>query len=105
MDGHTRNIQQYVETIAGSNNSKVLSKDKYDKIVSQLSGSANGDNSAKFRWWIKNKGFQLLNFPELSLNDVLCVPAKKQVTVILNKAVRPSVHQIKMEVRKSVRPF
>ena len=78
IDVHKRKIQEiqeYVDNIAGSNNSKVLSKDKYDKILLHLSGSAISD--PKFRWWVeKKRGFQLMNFPEL--NDVLCVPAKKQ---------------------------
>ena len=83
IDVHKRKIQEYVNNIAGSNNSKVLSKDKYDKILLHLSGSAISD--PKFRWWVeKKRGFQLMNFPELSLNDVLCVPAHNIYTSIIH---------------------
>ena len=34
--------------------------------------------SAKFRLCVKEKGYKLLNFPELGLTNVLCVPAKKR---------------------------
>ena len=80
MDEHHRVVQECVTQLSSVNNSKVLSKDKYDQIVSQLSNSASTSNlNPKFRWWIKEKGYQLFNFPEIGLTDVLCVPPKKQV--------------------------
>ena len=80
MEEHYRVIQDCVGKVSSVNNSKVLSKEKYDQIVFQLSDSATSSVlHAKFRWWIKDKGYKLLNFPELGLTDVLCVPAKKQV--------------------------
>ena len=83
MDEHKRLIQEYVNKVACSKNSKVLSKDKYDKIVNHLIESANGD--PKFRWWVeKKRGYKLMNFAELGLNDVLCVPAKNEVRISLS---------------------
>ena len=50
MGEHKRKIQEYVNNIVASNNSKVLSKDNYDKIVLHLSSSDISD--PKFRWWV-----------------------------------------------------
>ena len=41
MDEHHRVVQECVTKLSSVNNSKVLSKEKYDQIVSQLSNSAN----------------------------------------------------------------
>ena len=74
MDEHKRVIQECVNKVAGSKNSSVIEKDKYDKVVTYLSESASGDS--KFRWWVEKKRcYRLLNFAELGLNNVLCVPA------------------------------
>ena len=81
MDKHKHVKQECVNKVAGSKNSSVIEKDKYDKVVTYLSESASGDS--KFRWWVEKKRcYRLLNFVELGLNNVLCVPAKKQVGLI-----------------------
>ena len=76
-------INECVQKVSSARNSKVISKVKYDQIVSVLTGNSSDDVNAKFRWWVKEKSFQLLNIPELGLTDVLCTPAKKEVIIIL----------------------
>ena len=41
-------------------------------------------HSPKFKFWVtKTKKFKLLSIPELSLNNVLCLPVKVKVSVWL----------------------
>ena len=81
MEEHYRVINDCVAKISSARNSKVLSKERYDKIVSQLCENSSSDPNAKFRWWVKDKGYKLFNFPEIGLTDVLCIPAKNQVII------------------------
>ena len=36
------------------------------------------DYCPKFKHWIKQRGFSLMNYKVLGLQDVLCLPAKKE---------------------------
>ncbi len=38
------------------------------------------EKDPKLKFWIKNKGFRLMDYPALGLKDVLCLPAKKTVS-------------------------
>ena len=78
MDEHKYLIKQCVDDVVSKTNSKVLSATKYSEIVNFLKFGSSG--SAKLKWTIKDKEFKLMNFPELNLTDVLCVPAKKKVS-------------------------
>ena len=54
----------------------VISEAKYDKITVQLSQPHAETNAvdSKLRWWIKRKRFQLFNFHEQDLINVLVIP-------------------------------
>ena len=56
-----------------------VSEEKAKKIIDVLNGIerlSDVSNSFKF-WFIKTKKFALLNYPELKLENVLCLPAKQ----------------------------
>ena len=46
-----------------------------ERVVSYLKGKIDGDK--KFRFYVKKKGFKLMDIPELSLHDVLVIPVKE----------------------------
>ena len=65
--------------LTGKNSgSKTITKSKGEVIVKMLKGGDGKDPKLKF--WIKNKGFRLMDYPALGLKDVLCLPAKKTVS-------------------------
>ena len=60
--------------------SKTVSEEKAKKIINVLNGIERSDVSNSFKFWvIKTKKFALLNYPELKLENVLCLPAKQRV--------------------------
>ena len=50
---------------------------KGERIVAVLKGSEAHD--ARFKHWVKRRGFKLVSYSALGLYDVLCLPAKKPV--------------------------
>ena len=58
--------------------SKVISREKGKKIVAYLSSGEDKDDP-HFKFWVKSRGFRLLDYPALELRNVLCLPAKKTV--------------------------
>lgn len=58
-------------------NSGVVYKDLGDKIKTAIKDPSSVDKNLRF--FVKKKGFQILNIPSLSARDVLVVPAKEQV--------------------------
>ena len=59
--------------------SKTLTNEKLNKIVNVLKkDSCFKDYCPKFKHWIKQRGFSLMNYKVLGLQDVLCLPAKKE---------------------------
>jgi len=67
---------------------KNTSKTILDKKAKRIKGVLNGvqvDASNSFKFWInKTKQFTLLNYPELQLNNVLCLPAKHKLLIIMH---------------------
>lgn len=65
-------------------NTTVLTQKKYDNIVlflkTKRTDHIEDGKSSKFKWWVREKKFQLVNFPGLDLNDVLCIPSKQEVS-------------------------
>ena len=82
-DDHRHKNQECVTLNLGLKNSKVLSKDKHDLIVTALKDEADSKLSAKDKWTLKKKNYSLVNSPELNLTDVLCVPSKTKVSFII----------------------
>ena len=60
-----------------SNDSGVVYKDFGDKIKTAIKDPSAVDKNLRF--FVKKKGFQILNIPSLGARDVLVVPAKEQV--------------------------
>ena len=56
--------------------SKVLSKAKGKENADFLKEELANDD-AHFNFWVKNQGFQLMDYPTRSLKDVICLPSKK----------------------------
>ena len=69
------------EEEGGCQKSKTVTAGKGEKIVAVLKGSEA--YSSNFRYWVRRRGFKLMSYSALGLNDVLCLPAKKPVSDLL----------------------
>ncbi|XP_027494632.1 nucleolar protein 4 isoform X2 [Corapipo altera] len=71
-----------LRTYGDSGKTKTVTRKKYDRIVQLLNGSeSSSTDNAKFKFWVKSKGFQLGNWDEVSGGagggkQVLYVPVK-----------------------------
>ncbi|XP_012427536.4 nucleolar protein 4 isoform X1 [Taeniopygia guttata] len=71
-----------LRTYGDSGKTKTVTRKKYDRIVQLLNGSeSSSTDNAKFKFWVKSKGFQLGNSDEVSGGagggkQVLYVPVK-----------------------------
>lgn len=75
-----------LRTYGDSGKTKTVTRKKYDRIVQLLNGSeSSSTDNAKFKFWVKSKGFQLGNSDEVSGGagggkQVLYVPVKTTVS-------------------------
>ena len=60
--------------------SKVITRAKGNKIVALLKGTCN-DSDHHLKFWVKSRKFSLMSYPALGLSDVLCLPARKKVSI------------------------
>ena len=61
--------------------SKTISREKGQRIVNVIKKDPSAVTySSQFKFWVKKKRFELINHPALGVKDVLCLPAKNQVT-------------------------
>ena len=68
--------------------SKTISQERGQQIVRLLKKDPVAVNcSSQFKFWVKKRGFELINYPPIGLNDVLCFPSKKKVGSALNASV------------------
>ncbi|KAM4689243.1 nucleolar protein 4 isoform 2-T2 [Discoglossus pictus] len=68
-----------LRTYGDSGKTKTVTRKKYDRIVQLLNGSeSSSTDNAKFKFWVKSKGFQLGNADEVNIGEkqVLYVPVK-----------------------------
>ncbi|XP_075069580.1 nucleolar protein 4 isoform X5 [Mixophyes fleayi] len=68
-----------LRTYGDSGKTKTVTRKKYERIVQLLNGSeSSSTDNAKFKFWVKSKGFQLGNADEVNTVDkqVLYVPVK-----------------------------
>ncbi|XP_072267367.1 nucleolar protein 4 isoform X2 [Pyxicephalus adspersus] len=68
-----------LRTYGDSGKTKTVTRKKYERIVQLLNGSeSSSTDNAKFKFWVKSKGFQLGNADEATPGDkqVLYVPVK-----------------------------
>ena len=64
------------------NGSKVVRRSRGAEIIAYLSAS-RGVEDSHFKFWIKFRGFTLMDYPVFGLKNVLCLPAKKKVGSML----------------------
>ena len=80
-------FRQCLDSLTRKPNSQLITDEKAGRIRRVLSG--NGDaESARFRFYVKSKGFAIVDLPILGLSRVLCAPASKvssNLIVIRNK--------------------
>ena len=61
--------------------SKTISLVKAEKVRQVVRGIQLECHSSSFKHWVKKtKKFEILNFPDLNLRDVLCLPSKTKVS-------------------------
>ncbi|XP_018410822.1 PREDICTED: nucleolar protein 4 isoform X2 [Nanorana parkeri] len=68
-----------LRTYGDSGKTKTVTRKKYERIVQLLNGSeSSSTDNAKFKFWVKSKGFQLGNADDVTPGDkqVLYVPVK-----------------------------
>jgi len=59
---------------------KTLSRSKLQKVVNCLKKHQCIDGYCpKVKHWVKQRGFTLINYKALGLNEVLCLPARVKV--------------------------
>ena len=62
--------------------SKTITKEKGKRIIHLLKKDDESEEySPKFKHWVKQRGFQLVTYSALGLQDVLCLPAKTEVSL------------------------
>ena len=66
------------------NGSKVITRGRGAQISEYLSGSRSVEDS-HFKFWVKSRGFKLMDYPVLGLKNVLCLPVKKKVMILLGQ--------------------
>ncbi|KAK6491062.1 nucleolar protein 4-like isoform X5 [Huso huso] len=86
MEGDRDMYRQFqdwcLRTYGDSGKTKTVTRRKYDRIVQLLNGSeSSSTDNAKFKFWVKSKGFQLGAPDEISgEKQVLYVPVKTTVS-------------------------
>ena len=86
MNPHREHMNAFLAKAAkAGNNDQYLTDEKYQAIVQQLKANECQVNSEKppsfvsnpqLKHWIKRRGFQLFNRPELGITDKLGLPRK-----------------------------
>ena len=72
-----RNFQRWVEANYGENSrTKTITRAKYNKICMYLLGEPGVDTDAKFRFWVKSKGFRITSSEDGQSYGMLFVPVK-----------------------------
>lgn len=72
-----RNFQGWVELNYGENSrTKTITRKKFNKICRYLLGEPQIETDAKFRFWVKSKGFRIVHMDDGRSYGVLYVPVK-----------------------------
>lgn len=84
-DGHKILFARFCEESYFSNStSKTVNMDKAKRIKEVLRGEKMKMHSSSFKFWVrKTRKFELMSYSELNLKDVLCLPVKDKVSIIL----------------------
>ncbi len=79
FDQHCKERFQDREDATGT--SKTIWREKGKRIVNVLKSEPAAQHySPKFKFWVKKRGFELISYSPLGLCDVVCLPAKKNVS-------------------------
>ncbi len=77
--GHREAFEKFIQKTfldqkkAGS---KVMTRSRGAEVTAFLTGATPAQD-AHFKFWVKYRGFRLMEYPALGLKNVLCLPAKK----------------------------
>jgi hypothetical protein len=89
-----RNFQRWVQMNYGENSrTKTITRSKYNKICRYLLGEPLIETDAKFRFWVKSKGFRIVQSEDMSAYGTLYVPVKVPHTRV--RSHRSSIGLIK----------
>ena len=81
-----RQFQKWVELNYGENSrTKTITQGKYNKICRYLLNEEI-ETDAKFRFWVKSKGFRIIALEDDPTRGVLCVPVKVQNSGSVSKS-------------------
>ena len=75
INTHKEICNTVLEELVTSQSSKMVSREKYDMIFNHLKNPSD-KVLAKFRFWVKEKGFYLIDLPAGGLKDVVVLPNK-----------------------------
>ena len=75
MDAHRKHMSAFLANLSGKQNTVVVSEIKHQAIIEHLKAPKDPVN-AKLKWWAREKGMRLANFPDLDLKDVLVILKK-----------------------------
>ena len=79
MEAHREYMSDVLDQISGTKNTIIIQAKKHAAIKQILKAQADKKSfpcKAKLKWWIKNRGITLINFPDLGLEDVLVMLKK-----------------------------
>ena len=72
------NFREFLDSLAERPNSQLLAEAKAKRIRKVLRGGPSARaETARFRFYVKSKGFSVVDLPLLALSGVLCAPAPK----------------------------
>ena len=56
----------------------MVTRSRGAEIATYLAGSVDAVQDAHFKFWVKSRGFKLMDYLVLGLKNVLCLLAKKK---------------------------
>ena len=75
-DRRRESFREFLLALEAKQNSQLISEEKANQIKRVLQSEGPAD-TPRFRFYVRRKGFKLIDLPTLGLKDVLCVPAPK----------------------------
>lgn len=79
---HREKMQMVASQMAECNKSIVLSKEKYKAILALLRNPSERV-CPRFRHWVKNRRFRIMDLPEMGLTGVLAIPDRESFVSML----------------------
>jgi hypothetical protein len=78
-DRRRDSFREFLQALSTKPNSQLITEEKADRIrrVLACDDSSASVESSRFRFYVRSKGFRVIDLPVLGLQQVLCVPAPK----------------------------